>query len=109
MLDRDQLTRLRQDVGQQGFAEIVVLFLQETDEGIRKLCQEDKKSNMASDLHFLKGAALNLGLQQFGDLCHKSEILARMGQEGKVDLQELQAIYQSSRAALFTYTKENAD
>lgn len=107
MLDREQLSHLMEDVGRQGFAEVVALFLQETDDGMEKLLRSDDPSCLASDLHFLKGAALNLGLREFGDMCHQGEVLARAGQASKLDRSELQLSYQAGRSALLTFTREN--
>ena len=64
MIDWAQVDELRADMGD-AFGEIVDVFLQEVADGIAQLDGCDDDATLAARLHFLKGAALNLGFRDF--------------------------------------------
>lgn len=94
MIDWPHVDGLRDDLGQ-GFDELVDVFLDEVDGGIARLYEEAGPAQLASDLHFLKGAALNLGFAHFADLCGRGEDAA--GRGGRVDLAPILASLAASR------------
>jgi HPt (histidine-containing phosphotransfer) domain-containing protein len=95
MIDWPHVDGLRDDMGA-GFDELVEVFLDEVDDGIARLDARASPAQMASDLHFLKGAALNLGFAHFADLCGRGEEDA--GQGKSVDLAPILASLATSRA-----------
>lgn len=97
MIDWERLNELRDEIGPEDLADVVSVFLDETDEviaGIRGL----GAGQMESRLHFLKGSALNLGLTAFADLCQEGEKRAAAGLPDPVDLDRLVALYHSSKS-----------
>ena len=96
----DRVNDLRSEIGDDDFAEVVALFLEEADEVIGRISKTAGAKALESDLHFLKGAALNLGFAQFAAFCQEGERRAASG-DTAVDLAQLCASYQASKAALF--------
>jgi len=96
MIDWNQVDGLRSDLGD-GFDELVEVFLDEVDEAMGRLSPDAAPEQSAADLHFLKGAALNLGFRDFAALCSAGEERAAAG--GRVDLGPVRASYAASRRA----------
>jgi len=97
MIDWDRIAQLRDEVGPEVFPEVVELFLEEVDEVTRRLGKAPDCDTLASDLHFLKGSALNLGFARFGALCGEGERLATSGRPAAVSLGEILECYRTSR------------
>lgn len=99
MIDWSQVKQLEQDVGEESFGEVVEMFLDEVEETVDKLrdAPAGDVSNLAADLHFLKGSALNLGFKVFADLCASGEKTASGGNANSVDLSEVVASYDDSK------------
>ncbi|RVV98033.1 hypothetical protein EKE94_11250 [Mesobaculum littorinae] len=64
-----RLNEVRDDIGVEDFADIVHLFLEETEEGLTSLDWAGPVQDRADRLHFVKGAALNLGLSGLAEGC----------------------------------------
>jgi HPt (histidine-containing phosphotransfer) domain-containing protein len=95
MIDWTHVASLRDDMGD-GFDELVAVFLEEMDAATAALDPAAAPDRMAADLHFLKGAALNLGFTALGGLCAAGEVEARQG--AAVDVAQVRQSYQASRA-----------
>ncbi|MGV8949662.1 MAG: Hpt domain-containing protein [Cypionkella sp.] len=99
MIEWDRVNDLRAEIGEDDFAEVVDLFMQEADEVIARITNTAGAAVLEADLHFLKGAALNLGFREFADLCQDGERRAASG-DCSADLAAVKASYQRSKAAL---------
>lgn len=97
MIDWSRVDELRAEVGDDGFDEVVDLFLEETDEVIARLLEVDDAA-LGSDMHFLKGSALNLGLSELARMCQDGERLCGAGQAVKVDRAALIQAYHNAKA-----------
>ena len=102
MIDWDRVQELRDEIGAEAFGEVVELFLEEVDDEIDKLRALSDRSNLESQLHFLKGSALNLGFAAFSDLCHKGEMASAAGQQDTVETTEVLSCYDASKAAFLS-------
>ncbi len=100
MIFWDRIAELRTELGEDDFAEIVTLFLEEVDEVIDRLRRHPDPERYAEDLHFLKGSALNLGFGAFGAECRNREAMLSQGKPAAVDLAPVIRIYEESRTAL---------
>lgn len=103
MIDWARVKELKEEMDT-AFDEVVSLFLEETDETMGRLPPADAEgprdsAALAADLHALKGAALNLGLRDFADLCSKGEAQSAAGAADEVDLAGIMACYRASRDA----------
>lgn len=96
MIDWGRVKELRSEIGAEDFQEVVDLFLQEADEAIARLGPTAGPRALAADLHFLKGAALNLGFVDLSALCQDGERRASAGQTD-IDIAAVRATYRLSR------------
>ncbi len=96
MIDWQRLKDLKQEIGDDNFGEVVVLFLEEADEVVARLPAAKTAKTMENDLHFLKGSALNLGFTDLAQICQLGERSAAAG-ETDLRLEEVVAVYATSR------------
>lgn len=110
LFDRERLDELRSEIGEDDLAEVVSLFLEEADEVIARLSATMSPAKLTAELHFLKGAALNLGLQQLCSLCQEAERLAaQINGQGAINVAGIISTYHASRKAfLGALAKGNA-
>ena len=97
MIDWDRVATLRAEIGVADFAEVVEMFLTESDEVIARLRKARPYPTLEAELHFLKGSALNLGFRQLAALCSQGEKQASAGKPA--DLAGVIASYEATRAA----------
>tara|TARA_R110000868_G_scaffold400956_5_gene676149 strand:- start:59943 stop:60245 length:303 start_codon:yes stop_codon:yes gene_type:complete len=86
---------LRNDVGQDGFDEVVAIFLEEFEETLNQL---SVSPHLQEDMHSLKGSALTLGFNACAALCAEGERRAAQGQADTVDLDAIHLSYAESKA-----------
>ena len=98
MIDWDRVSELRDEVGAEDFDEVVELFLGEVESELVDLLEPADAAALENRLHFLKGSALNLGFSAFADLCQSGETAAKSGATDGIDLPEIDACYQRSKA-----------
>lgn len=98
MIDWTRVNDLRDEIGKDSFDEVAVLFLEEADGAVALLDGQQAAKALEAALHFLKGAALNLGFTLLAGLCQDGELQAARGST-KVDLAEIRAAHEASKAA----------
>ncbi|MGL6210638.1 MAG: Hpt domain-containing protein [Paracoccaceae bacterium] len=96
MIDWDRVRDLKAEIGEDDFAEVVELFLEEADEVMARLCADHGPQILEKDLHFLKGAALNLGFAHLAMLCQQGERRAAGGST-EVELDPVRLAYAVSK------------
>lgn len=106
MIDWSQVQEMRTEMGSD-FDEVVALFLEEVGEVIARLEDSPEDTTLAADLHFLKGAALNLGFNDFAERCEHGETLAATRPDA-VDLPGILSSYHASRDAFTNGLSRNA-
>ena len=97
MIDWDRVASLREEIGMADFAEVVEMFLSESDEAVARLVAGKPDPTLEADLHFLKGSALNLGFHHLAALCSAGEKRAAAGAE--VDVPEVAKSFAATRRA----------
>lgn len=100
MIDWARIEDLRSEIGADDFLEVVEMFLDEADEVVGRLSGPPMPDQVESQLHFLKGAALNLGLTDLAARCQEGERRAASGDAATVDLAALISGYYASRQLL---------
>jgi len=95
-----RLVELRAEVGAEALSEVLEVFLAETDEVVDRLRDGVAPGRLEEELHFLKGAALNIGFDELAELCRRGEVAARDGLSGQIDTAAVCATYDVSRADL---------
>ena len=88
---------LADEIGGDEFAEVLEIFLEECDGAAARLGDTDA---LEADLHFLRGAAMNLGLDRLAAACQSGERAAAGGDGASVDRAGIASLYDASRAAL---------
>ena len=101
MIDWERVKELRSEIGADDFAEVVEMFMEEADEAIARLTPKLTAKALEADLHYLKGAALNLGFIALSALCQEGERRAAVGSTD-VDLDAVHRVYGDSRRAFET-------
>lgn len=100
MIDWNRISELQDDVGEDAVGEVLEVFLRETDELAARLAAGKPADTLEADLHFLKGAALNLGFESLAAHCEDGETCAREGGDARGYLPTILDCYHRSRAAL---------
>ena len=92
-----RVRELEAEIGADDFAEVVEIFLEECDGAAARLTETGA---LEADLHFLRGAAMNLGLEAMAAACQVGERAAARGAGESVDRAAIAQLYDASRAAL---------
>ncbi|MCC0063448.1 MAG: Hpt domain-containing protein [Defluviimonas sp.] len=98
MISWERVADLKADFGEDGFAEVVAVFLEEFDAAVAELGAAKDGEALARALHFLKGGALNLGFTDVGALCGDGEKHVRAGTAGDGLVDRIAELYALSRA-----------
>ena len=93
MIDRERLQDLRHEIGEEDFAEVVTMFLEEMGETLAALCADPDTAGPDA-LHGLRGSALNLGFSDFAAACSHAEKRVTDGQP--VDVVHLDWLFRES-------------
>ncbi|WP_407493893.1 Hpt domain-containing protein [Pseudooceanicola sp. MF1-13] len=94
LIDWTKVQDLCEDVGRDGFDEVVELFLEEVETALQTIGMAE---DLEAALHFVKGCALNIGFDHFTDLAAQGERLAARGLPDQVDLVALDHAYRITR------------
>ena len=96
MISWDRVNELKDEIGEEDFAEVADMFLGEVDEVIARLKTNPVPERFEEDLHSLKGSALNLGFEALSKLCQQGEMLAASGDYAAVSLNPVFDTYAKS-------------
>ena len=99
MIDWERVMDLREEVGPEDFLEVAELFLSEVGTVLERLVAAINVNSLEADMHFLKGAALNLGFRDFAELCKEGEFKAAASDFGSIDVGAVVACFNASRDA----------
>ena len=97
MIDWDRVRELKEEIGEEDFAEVAEMFISEVEEVIHRLRTSPDPGQFEADLHFLKSSALNLGFTELADKCQDGERLAASGAGDQVALPPIFACYEASK------------
>lgn len=98
MIDWQRVHDLRSDFGADDFAEVANMFLLEVSEALKSVpASLSDPDECAALLHYLKGAALNLGFAELGEQCRQGESAASRGDTAMVSAARLSACFDASR------------
>ena len=109
MIDWGRIDELKQEIGADGFAEVVELFLDEVEDVVMRLKTTPNPATFEADLHFLKGGAWNLGFKDFGGLCQDGERRAADGKAMEIDISRVIESYFASKQAFLDGLTMRAD
>ena len=103
LVNQERLGALRGEIGEDGFDDVLEMFLAESDEVVARLAGQAVGAMSEADLHFLKGSALTLGLDRLAELCRQCETGPQVHPSALADL------YRQSRAAIRQDQIRNSD
>jgi HPt (histidine-containing phosphotransfer) domain-containing protein len=98
MIDWDRVQELKNEIGEDDFAEVAEMFMAEVEEVIGRLRTAPDPATYEEDLHFLKSSAVNLGFSHLANLCQGGERRAAAGEADSVDLGPIFSAYDASKA-----------
>lgn len=99
MIDWARVEQLREEVGDEAFAEISAMFLAEAQTAVRRLTEGMDTTTLAEELHGLKGSALNLGFDALARLCATGEAAAAAGHPEGADLAAVRCAFADAYTA----------
>ena len=108
MINWDKVAELQDEIGAEDFGEVVEIFLEEVDEAIAELGTPGAAGDLETQLHFLKGSALNLGFADFSSRCQTGETAAGNGEQDQIDLTEIIKCYEASKSEFLAALEANA-
>lgn len=97
MIDWQRIQELKDEVGEDDFGDIAILFLGEVEDVLDRFRIASDPGALATDFHFLKGSAANLGFSALGDFCTRGEVAANTGKAGNIDISSIFDIYDASK------------
>jgi histidine phosphotransfer protein HptB len=100
MIDWKRVDELKDEIGEDGFAEVADMFLDEAEGAVKALLRGIAAEEVEGQLHFLKGSALNLGLSELAAICQDGERRAAAGEGALVDVTLVASVWRASRASL---------
>ena len=95
MIDWSRIDELRDEVGEEDFAEIAALFLSEIVEAAGELPAILEPGARSDALHGMKGSAMNLGFVDLAAICAKGE-----AEPGALDMAVLSTTMERSLEAM---------
>jgi len=99
MIDWDRIAELQEEVGEDSFTEVIEMFFEEVEEVLAKLRSDDAEQ-LKAGLHFLKGAALNIGMSELSNLCREAESSVANGDAASIDIEAIRHSFGGSKAEL---------
>lgn len=100
MLNTARIAELKSEVGEDDFAEVVEIFCEEVEEVLDAL-PGTALTLVPEKLHFLKGSAFNIGMDDVGRLCSAEESRIKSSHGATPDIVAIVAAYHASKAELF--------
>jgi len=108
MIDWERVQELKEEIGEDDFAEVAEMFMSEVEEVIARLQLVPDPATYEADLHFLKSSALNLGFSSLAGLCEDGERQSAAGDAEIVELAPIFACYEASKAAFLPVQSMNS-
>lgn len=103
MIDWDRISELRNEVGEDDFAEVLVIFFDEVADVLEGL-ENGSIDAKRRDLHFLKGSAMNIGLADVSALCRCCESALAANPDEAVDLSPIRTAFLASKEIIESRT-----
>lgn len=94
MIDWNVLMSLRDDIGEEDFADVALVFVTEMEEKLADLGRDPARAG-EEDFHFLRGSAANLGFSAMVSACEAAEEACNAGHRPN-----LEAVERAFRGAL---------
>jgi len=104
MISIERVEELKAEIGAEDFAEIVALFVSESDLIVGRLEAVHEPSEAEELLHALNGSALNLGFETLAGLCAEGQGSAAGSTDWLDRFRHLHDVYLASKSRLAALT-----
>lgn len=102
MINWARVDELKDEIGNEDFAEVADLFIEEVEEVMARLKAGPNPALLEKDLHFLKSSCLNLGFDDLSRLCAIGETDAAEGRFEDIQLAPIFDMFASSKQAFIS-------
>ncbi len=99
MINWDRINELTEEVGEDDLSEVLLLFCEEVEEVLEKL-PSASANEVPAHLHFLKGSAMNIGLESVSQLCKSEEQRITADPSAQPAVEAIQSAYLSAKGCL---------
>lgn len=99
MINTARIQELKDEVGEDDLIEVIELFCEEV-EGVLETLDSTAPSDMMAKLHFLKGSAMNIGLDAVSELCRTEESRLKADPTALADIGAIRTAYAASKDIL---------
>lgn len=99
MINPARIQELKEEVGEDDLIEVIALFCEEVEEVLQSL-NTTAQADIPAQLHFLKGSALNIGLDTVSELCRTEESRLKMDPSASVDIGAIRTAYAAAKDVL---------
>lgn len=100
MINQTRLETLKEEIGEDDFAEVLEMFIEEVEDVIGRLKTDPDPAEFEADLHFLKSSALNLGFDAMSQICGTGEKEAAQGHFDPAGLTQVFETFAASKSEL---------
>lgn len=97
MISWERVSELRDEIGEEDFAEVAEMFMEEVEDVILRLGSGPAPETLEEELHSLKGSALNLGFRHLAELCQEDEKRAADRDFASIRLSTIFSAYEKSK------------
>ena len=97
MISWERVSELRDEIGEEDFAEVAEMFMEEVEDVILRLRSGSAPETLEEELHSLKGSALNLGFRHLAELCQEGEKQAAGRDFASIRLNTIFSAYEKSK------------
>lgn len=99
MINTARIQELKDEVGEDDLIEVIELFCEEVED-VLGILDTTARADVPAQLHFLKGSALNIGLDGVSDLCRTEEIRLKSDPKANADIDAIRTAYATAKNAL---------
>ena len=99
MIDWNRVSELREEVGEADFGEVLDMFFEEVAAVLEELGSGSTDATK-SELHFLKGSAMNIGMSDVSSLCREFETALAADPKEVVDIDAIRQAFLASKEAI---------
>ena len=99
MINTARIQELKDEVGEDDLIEVIALFCEEVEEVLQSL-DATEQSDIPAQLHFLKGSALNIGLDAVSELCRTEESRLKTDPTASADIGAIRTAYAAAKDVL---------
>ncbi len=99
MINTARIQELKDEVGEDDLFEVIELFCEEVEE-VLDILDASSQNEFLAQLHFLKGSALNIGLDAVSELCKTEEVRLKSDPSAPPNIGAIRSAFSDAKKAL---------